>query len=325
MADAGLCSGKPDGRLHPEQPDRKHCRRRRLSLHLDGDSRRHPELPQRQRGFAPGCRFDGKGNGPGRGNGFPGGRRRHLHSRGSGRVGHSPARCLRCLSPARNDRGAPFRHPIPGDCRLTPAEWSPPTQVTHMSIHFASTAQRLNASCFCITLNREALYAAMEHEAGDSTFSARYIRPREHLFSNVPVFHSTRDLTIMTGVVRTIEAASRLPAYQNAVSIWAPEIARFDPGPRGAFMGYDFHLGADGPKLIEVNTNAGGAFLNALLAKAQRACCREVEHAFRLPLVTTVPHFAMRRGSYGPAMHRLTLFTIGSSISRSAVPLTRLF
>jgi glutathionylspermidine synthase len=42
-------------------------------------------------------------------------------------------------------------------------------------------------------------------------------------------------------------------------------------------MGYDFHLAADGPKLIEVNTNAGGAFLNALLAKAQWACCTEVE------------------------------------------------
>ena len=44
-------------------------------------------------------------------------------------------------------------------------------------------------------------------------------------------------------------------------------------------MGYDFHLAADGPKLIEINTNAGGAFLNALLAKAQRACCTEVEVA----------------------------------------------
>ena len=47
----------------------------------------------------------------------------------------------------------------------------------------------------------------------------------------------------------------------------------------GVFMGYDFHLAADGPKLIEINTNAGGAFLNALLAKAQRACCAEIEVA----------------------------------------------
>jgi hypothetical protein len=42
-------------------------------------------------------------------------------------------------------------------------------------------------------------------------------------------------------------------------------------------MGYDFHLGEDGPRLIEVNTNAGGAFLNALLARAQRACCAVME------------------------------------------------
>jgi hypothetical protein len=48
-------------------------------------------------------------------------------------------------------------------------------------------------------------------------------------------------------------------------------------------MGYDFHLGEAGPKLIEVNTNAGGAFLKALLAGAQRACCTEVEQA--LPLL----------------------------------------
>jgi hypothetical protein len=29
----------------------------------------------------------------------------------------------------------------------------------------------------------------------------------------------------------------------------------------------------DGPKLIEVNTNAGGALINAYLLAAQRACC----------------------------------------------------
>jgi hypothetical protein len=43
------------------------------------------------------------------------------------------------------------------------------------------------------------------------------------------------------------------------------------------FMGYDFHVHANGMGLIEVNTNAGGALLNALLARAQRACCDEIE------------------------------------------------
>jgi hypothetical protein len=44
-------------------------------------------------------------------------------------------------------------------------------------------------------------------------------------------------------------------------------------------MGYDFHLAGDAPRLIEINTNAGGAFLNAFSAKAQLACCADVAAA----------------------------------------------
>jgi hypothetical protein len=133
-------------------------------------------------------------------------------------------------------------------------------------------AERLNASCFCISLDRQRLYDDIEREACDPAFSATYLRPREHLFSNIPVFLARRDLERMTGIVDLVETAARLPTYQDAVLSWAPDIARFDPGPRGAFMGYDFHLAPEGPKLIEVNTNAGGAILNTLLAKAQQAC-----------------------------------------------------
>jgi hypothetical protein len=57
---------------------------------------------------------------------------------------------------------------------------------------------------------------------------------------------------------------------------------RNSPRTIGAFMGYDFHAGASGPRLIEVNTNAGGAFFNALLARAQVACCAPVERALAL-------------------------------------------
>ncbi len=64
-----------------------------------------------------------------------------------------------------------------------------------------------------------------------------------------------------------------------SVRSWALEIARFDPGPVGAFMGYDFHLSSQGPRRIEVNTNAGGAYINARLANAQRACCDETLQA----------------------------------------------
>src|SRR5690606_6894297 len=125
-------------------------------------------------------------------------------------------------------------------------------------------------------------YEAIDREMGDPQFCATHMDSRTRLFSNVPVFLSSQDLEAMTKIVETVETATRLPSYREAALAWAPEIARFDPGPAGAFMGYDFHLGTDGPKLIEINTNAGGAFLNAALARAQRACCPQVEEAFIL-------------------------------------------
>jgi hypothetical protein len=145
-----------------------------------------------------------------------------------------------------------------------------------------SASDRLNANCFCITLDRRALYEAIERESIEPDFCDTYVKSRPHLFSNVPVFLPAGALAQMQRIVEAIEAASRLPEYRRSVLGWAPAIAAQDHGPAGAFMGYDFHLGDGGPKLIEVNTNAGGAFLNAMLARAQRACCAEVEASFDL-------------------------------------------
>lgn len=142
-----------------------------------------------------------------------------------------------------------------------------------------SISERLNRDCFCITLDRDALCGALEREVGDAEFCATFIRTRPHLFSNAPVFISESETMEMLRIVRAIEAATKLPGYQRAALSWAPELAQRDFGPRGVFMGFDFHVAASGPRLIEVNTNAGGAFLNALLADAQRACCAEIETA----------------------------------------------
>jgi len=142
-----------------------------------------------------------------------------------------------------------------------------------------SVSERLNQGCFCITLDRTALGKALEREVDDSDFGTAFIKTRPHLFSSSPVFLSQSEIGEMLRVVGAIEAVARLPGYRDAALSWAPETARHDFGPLGAFMGYDFHLAAEGPRLIEVNTNAGGAFLNGLLAKAQRACCAEVEEA----------------------------------------------
>lgn len=140
-------------------------------------------------------------------------------------------------------------------------------------------SERLNQGCVCITLDRAALGSALQREIDDPGFGSALINTHPHLFSSAPVFLAKSEIGAMLRIVRAIEAVARLPGYRDAVLAWAPETARNDFGPLGVFMGYDFHLAAEGPKLIEVNTNAGGAFLNGLLAKAQRACCAEVEAA----------------------------------------------
>ena len=42
-------------------------------------------------------------------------------------------------------------------------------------------------------------------------------------------------------------------------------------------MGFDFHLSEVGPKIIEINTNAGGGFINTALLSAQTACCNAAD------------------------------------------------
>lgn len=143
----------------------------------------------------------------------------------------------------------------------------------------ASVAEQLNQNCFCMTLDREALRRAFLKEIGDPCFWAEFIEGRPNLFSNTPVFVPRHAIQKMHDIVSAIEDAASMPAYQHDVLLSATEIARHDHGPIGILMGYDFHLGENGPKLIEVNTNAGGAFLNALLARAQLTCCKEMEGA----------------------------------------------
>jgi hypothetical protein len=138
-------------------------------------------------------------------------------------------------------------------------------------------AAQLNRDCFCITLDHDALCQALTAEAEDAAFCADLLGARPHLFSHVTTFVPAAALERMRAVVAAVERVAAHPAYVEAALARSPAIARADHGPRGVFMGYDFHLGPDGPRLIEVNTNAGGAFLNAVLARAQRACCPAAE------------------------------------------------
>jgi len=137
--------------------------------------------------------------------------------------------------------------------------------------------EAMNSDCFCVSLDRDALRRALEADPAAKGLSAIIEARCPHLFASLPVFVSRRHVDEMAAIIEAVEEVVALPGYRGAALAHAPAIARHDPGASGAFLGYDFHVGADGPRLIEINTNAGGALLNAVLARAQRACCEEVE------------------------------------------------
>lgn len=140
-------------------------------------------------------------------------------------------------------------------------------------------ADQLNQECYCRTLDRRALNTSLQNQLSDVRDNPIGANELNKLFSATPVFVPKTEIETMMRIIESIESAARLSSYQQKVLSWAPKIAAFDPGPIGAFMGYDFHLGSDGPKLIEINTNAGGAFLNVALARAQKHCCRPSEQS----------------------------------------------
>lgn len=87
-------------------------------------------------------------------------------------------------------------------------------------------------------------------------------------------------LAVMQRAIGLLFRVAHSPAYAERVDSGADPVARFSPGSYGVFMGYDFHLTEDGPRLIEINTNAGGALLNGLHtaalcepAKLDWLCC----------------------------------------------------
>ena len=132
-------------------------------------------------------------------------------------------------------------------------------------------AEMLNRECECLGTDLPALQRRLD--VGES---------HPHLFADVPVFLAAEHAQQMQRVISAVETVTRLPAFQEQVLARAPVIARTAPGCRGVFFGFDFHIAADGVKLIEINTNAGGALLNVEMLRTQQVCCAPARDYLRL-------------------------------------------
>lgn len=118
-------------------------------------------------------------------------------------------------------------------------------------------------------MNDDTLIFSIDQHALASTilqqgekFSHSITERHDHLFATNVLVISQEQYSRMQAVISAVEDVVSLPVWN--INLDLPYSAK------GVFFGYDFHLNDSGVHLIEINTNAGGAFLNALLLQSQQ-------------------------------------------------------
>jgi hypothetical protein len=129
-------------------------------------------------------------------------------------------------------------------------------------------------------LDRQALKRALE--TGGSLDVEALSVSHPSLFSSAELRVAPATLQATAELIAAIESVVAMSSYQQRVLAWAPAGAQKAVAARGVFFGYDFHLAAAGPRLIEINTNAGGGLLNSrlLAAHGEAAAAQAVEQAY---------------------------------------------
>lgn len=150
------------------------------------------------------------------------------------------------------------------------------------NVSVRAQAERLNLECLCRAVAQEKLARALDAGRGAEGFGRSVLESRPHLFSSTPVFVTKDDAQTMARLVTAIERVSGLPTWIDEALLAAPDVAGVDFKTKSVFMGYDFHIGPEGPRLIEINTNAGGAYLNQAMLDALDACCEDAKPALAL-------------------------------------------
>lgn len=138
-----------------------------------------------------------------------------------------------------------------------------------------STIQNLNSNCYCFPIDRESIDLGLRQSVPEVI---ALDGSRENLFAGTGILLDRSDVDAMLGVVDAIETLANSISFRNTKIIENPELSDWqDLTGDGMIMGYDFHIGADGPQLIEVNSNAGGAFivneLNSVTNQSYPPCC----------------------------------------------------
>lgn len=117
-----------------------------------------------------------------------------------------------------------------------------------------SLVTSLNEQCLCESPPQHAMEEFSSH--------ARY-----------PFFISADYYQQMQDFIALYHQVTSSQAFRNSVRKDIPDIAKHPVASHSVFDGYDFHITPTGPKLIEVNTNAGGSYLNQSNQAVFYGCC----------------------------------------------------
>jgi len=136
----------------------------------------------------------------------------------------------------------------------------------------SAQVEQLNRDCYCFPFDSGAMTKAI---GKSQPTVAHMMTAQPNLFANSGVLLAKEEVDAMRSVVAAVESLVNLPAFQlskfktdDGLNKWRDNSSTGN----GLLMGYDFHMGADGPQLIEINTNAGGAFI----ASEMMGYCRQV-------------------------------------------------
>ncbi|AOP33376.1 circularly permuted ATPgrasp domain protein [Leptospira tipperaryensis] len=148
-----------------------------------------------------------------------------------------------------------------------------------------TVSKLFNRECQCITIEKEVLDKSFVEKirASMNAENSDLASLTDRFFASSASFLDPSDFTKIQKTIQVIQKILKNEKVRKEILKEFPENlkGRFSKG--GVFLSFDFHLAEDGPKLIEINTNAGGAFLQTKLVEAQKECCPEVREALASP------------------------------------------
>ena len=129
--------------------------------------------------------------------------------------------------------------------------------------------------CRAVPVDSDALWQSLADAVADDAILEE-LRGRPGLMAPAAVVISELVATEVAALVAALDQTFAVAGVRKAALELAEGGHLPDHGLSGGLLGIDLHLTADGPKVIEINTNPGGLLVVALQAAALKACRPEL-------------------------------------------------